>query len=100
MSTDAISGNSLFGSDDGLAKVADLFTRISGKELSSDALHCLMFFEANGSSDLAASILAKKMYQVSPGELAKFIEKLSPAQHAKDMLAAQTEARAASMKGM
>ena len=59
-----------------------------------------MFFEANGSADLAASVLAKKMYQASPGELAKFIEKLSPAQHAKDMLAAQTEARAASMKGM
>jgi hypothetical protein len=94
----ATSLSDLFGSADGLTRVSQVFVDTVGKELSPDALQVLMFLEQNGSPDLAAEILAKKRYMASTGDLEKFIEKLSPAQHAKDMLEAQARIRAENMK--
>lgn len=96
----ATSGSTLFPSDDGLAKIAELFVMNAGKELSGDALRLVLFLEQNGSRDLAVAVMQKKSFQASASDMHKMVEKLSPAQHAKDMLAAQTEARAASMKGL
>lgn len=100
MSIGATSTSSILPSDDGMAKVADLFVSIAGKELNSEALRTILFLQQNGSSDLALEVLRMKMYQASPNDLSKFIDKLSPAQHAKDMMAAQAEQMASRMKGV
>lgn len=93
------SNGALFPSDDGMAKLADLFVSTAGRELSSEALQVLLFLEENGSRGLAREIMAKKQFMTSSSDLASFIEKYSPASHAKDMMEAQTKARADSMAG-
>ncbi len=82
----------LLQSTDGLAQMAQTFAQVGGRELSSDAIACVMFLAENGSPDLVERLLAVKRYQLTTDDLGKFVDKLSPASHAKDMLAAQTAA--------
>lgn len=82
----------LFGGADGLTKVADVFVDTLGRELSPDALQCLMFLAETGCADVAGKILKSKRYMANARDMASFVEKLSPAQHAKDMLEAQAKA--------
>jgi hypothetical protein len=94
----AMGGGSMFPSDDGLAKMADLFVGLAGSELNQAGVQALMFLQGNGSSDIAVGILKAKRHMTSAHDIKDIIEKLSPAQHAKDMLAAQTEARSSMMR--
>ncbi len=94
----AMGGGAMFPSDDGLAKLADLFVGLTGSELNQEGVQVLMFLQGNGSADVAVGILKAKRHMTSAGDIKDIIEKLSPAQHAKDMLAAQTEARASTMR--
>lgn len=81
-------------------KVADVFVDMVGRELSPDALKVLMPLQRNGSRALASELLSQKRYMTTSSDLTAFIKEFSPASHAKDMIAAQTEARAAAMKGV
>jgi hypothetical protein len=87
----------IFGAADGLTKVSEVFVETLGREMGDDALKTLVFLQQNGSPDLAMAILAQKRYQASAGDMTRFIEKLSPAQHLKDMM--ETQAAIQAKKG-
>jgi hypothetical protein len=82
----ASSGGSLFPSDDGLAKIADLFVSKAGRELSAEGIQMLLFLQMNGSADLAAGVLEAKGYMASASDMTRVIEKLSPAQTMRDQM--------------
>lgn len=90
----AVSGSSLFPSDDGMSKIADLFVTMAGKELSPEGIQTLMFLQQNGSSDLARAIMQNKVYQASSSDLKDFTEKFSPASYAKDQMEYQAKLHA------
>ncbi len=83
----------LFPSTDALANVSNVFVATVGRELSGDALAALVFLERNGSPDLAAHIMSKKIYQASSSDVKGMIEKLSPASYAKEMMQEQAKLR-------
>ncbi len=81
----------LLQSNDGLARMADLFSRMGGRELSSDALQVLAFLQSNGSPDLAEMIVSAKMYQLSVEDLTKMTREISSATAHEKMLEAQAK---------
>lgn len=82
----------LLQSNDGLAIVSQMVARIAGKELSPDALGCMLHLMHTGCGDIASQVLGLKEYQANVADLIKFTETLSPASAQKEMLEAQTAA--------
>lgn len=76
--------------NDGLSKVASLFSQVAGRELSSDALQCIVFLKENGSPDLAAKIMADKLYQLDVDKISKFTKELSAATAVEKQMEMQT----------
>lgn len=82
----ATNNTSLFPSDDGLAKIAELLVANAGRELTAEGVQMLIFLEMNGCSDLAGRVMMAKGYMASAHDMTKVIEKLSPAQTLKDQM--------------
>ncbi len=93
----ASTGSSILPSDDGLAKLAEMFVARAGKELSEEGVQALMFLQANGSRDVARDVLEGKSHMAGVADIRDFSDKFSPAAHAKDMMAHQNEAIAKRM---
>jgi hypothetical protein len=76
-----------------------MFVSRAGKELSEEGAQALAFLRMNGSSDAADRVLEVKGYHAGTSDIAAFSDKFSPAQHAKDLMAAQGDAMAKRMGG-
>jgi hypothetical protein len=87
---------SFLESNDGLSRMAQVFSRTVGRELSSEALQCLQFLDGNGSGDLVLKIMDMKQYQMTVDDLTKFTDKLSMA----TAFEKQTEVQSKAMKDM
>jgi hypothetical protein len=88
---ESLSLDQLLQSNDGLTKAAEMFAEVAGRELSRDALQCLLFLEENGSGDLALRVVALKRFQASTRDIIDLVEKLSPAQATKDLMEHQSK---------
>ncbi len=78
--------------NDPLAKVAGFWTETAGRQLSPQAMACMMFVLQN-CPDIAGQLLDLKRFQVTPQQINEFTRESSRAQAQKEQMELMAQAR-------